>query len=274
SPSHSQTNFTDDHTYDDSAGEGTFAYVIATGVNIKHPEFEGRASHGFDVVNGREPMRYWNPHGTMVASALAAKTYGVAKKASIIDVRVVKNTKFVDECHVLQGFQWTVRHITGTRGRMSTSVINLRIAFLRSDAINDAFDAAYGAGLLIVAAAGNRNMEVVRFSPASEPSIITVGAVDENDVGSQWGYGFGSNFGLGIDIFAPGTDVPVVGTHGVEPMSGTSTAAPLVAGLALYLKAKEGLETRKDTVDRLLEISGKGIVKDARGSPTRLAYLG
>jgi subtilisin family serine protease len=84
--SHRAENSTE-YIYDDSAAEGTFAYVVDSGIRWSHEEFEGRASFGYNAVNGSENVDRTG-HGTHVASILAGKTYGVAKKATVIDVKV------------------------------------------------------------------------------------------------------------------------------------------------------------------------------------------
>lgn len=84
----------DEYVYDETAGEGTTAYVLDSGIQTTHEEFEGRASFGFNARLGTYTPPYRNNsdrtgHGTHVAAIIAGKTYGVAKKAKIIDVHVM-----------------------------------------------------------------------------------------------------------------------------------------------------------------------------------------
>jgi oryzin len=258
--------------YDETAGEGTFAYVIEFGFDVDHPEFEDRASRGFDKAGPSQNMQ----HGTAVAGLIASKTFGVAKRASLIDVRLRRYAYgSTDDCEIIQALDWAVRDITW-HGRLDKSVINHSMGGPRNKELNDAWDGAYDAGVLVIVAAGNENQNVDKYSPASEPSMITVGAVDEHNTRSEWKSWWGpefsdySNYGAGVDIWAPGSNVESVNYVG----DGTSFAAPLVAGLALYLKSKEGLKTPKETTNRIFELSKKGVVKDTKDSPNRLAYLG
>lgn len=83
-----------DYVYDETAGEGTTAYVLDSGIRLGHEEFEGRGIFGFDATLGTTAPPWANNsdrtgHGTHVAAILAGKTYGVAKKAKIIDVQVM-----------------------------------------------------------------------------------------------------------------------------------------------------------------------------------------
>lgn len=75
------------YVYDTSAGQGTYGYVVDTGINTAHVEFEGRASLGYNAVSG-VAFQDTNGHGTHVAGTIASKTYGVAKKAQVIAVKV------------------------------------------------------------------------------------------------------------------------------------------------------------------------------------------
>lgn len=88
----------DEYVYDETAGEGTVAYVLDSGIQKTHEEFEGRASFGFNAITGSTTPPWSNisdksGHGTHVAATIAGKTYGVAKKAKIIDVKVMSFTQ-------------------------------------------------------------------------------------------------------------------------------------------------------------------------------------
>lgn len=84
--SHTAPNFTD-YVYDEAAGAGTYAYVIDTGVNAAHVEFEGRASLGYNAYPDSEFVDRQG-HGTHTAGTIASRAYGVAKKTNLISVKV------------------------------------------------------------------------------------------------------------------------------------------------------------------------------------------
>lgn len=90
-----------EYVYDETAGEGTTAYVIDTGIRLSHDEFEGRASFGFNGITNSTTAEGTNSdangHGTHVAGTIAGKTYGVAKKAKVIDVKVFDGSTFYGE---------------------------------------------------------------------------------------------------------------------------------------------------------------------------------
>lgn len=109
-----------------------------------------------------------------------------------------------------------------------------------STAVNAAVAALTKNGIVVVAAAGNENVDAANSSPASAASAITVGAIDAStDARASF-----SNFGASVDIFAPGVNVQSVGITSdtaVKTLSGTSMACPHVTGLAAYLMSLESL---------------------------------
>lgn len=175
----------------------------------------------------------------------------------------------------MDGFSWAVDNITASN-RAAVSVISMSIGGPKSDAFNAAIDAAFGAGVLTVAAAGNSYGDASSTSPASAPSAVTVGAVDVTNAKADF-----SNFGPVLDIFAPGVDVLScwIGENNdeTERLDGTSMATPHVAGLVLYLKSVEGgkLASPEAVTARLTELATKGAVTEGGdGSPNLLAYNG
>ncbi|KAI1470931.1 subtilisin-like protein [Daldinia caldariorum] len=261
------------YCYDESAGAGTYAYVLDSGVLTNNSEFEGRAIKGYNSWTGTESFDDHFGHGTHVAGTIASKTYGVAKKATVVDVKVVRGEGYSTVSHVLDGINWAVHNITSTPGRASKSVINMSLEFSSSRALNRAVNAASFLGILSVVAAGNDGADASAISPASAKSALTVGAVSWDRTRASW-----SNFGRHVDVFAPGVDIPSLwNVEGAEILSsGTSMASPHVAGLVLYLKGlEEGLDWPAKTVARVKELATADVVVDAgSGSPNLLAYNG
>ncbi|CAH0023901.1 unnamed protein product [Clonostachys rhizophaga] len=258
-----------EYIYDDSAAEGTYAYVVDSGIRLSHEEFEGRASFGYNAVNGSENIDRTG-HGTHVASILAGKTYGVAKKTTVIDVKVF-HWGSSSSATIIDGITRAVNDIVANN-RQNVSVLNLSFGGPPQDVLDNAVKNIYNLGILPVCAAGNENVVVSTRSPPRTPECLTVGNVEPSL--RQDG---GSNYGEGVDIFAPGIDV--VGAsrqNDTASMAGTGTsqAAPAVAGLALYFQRLEGLATPDEVINRIIELSTKDVVTEAKGSQNRLAYNG
>jgi oryzin len=174
---------------------------------------------------------------------------------------------------VLDGYNWAVTNITNTPGRKEQAVISMSLGGGRSDAFNAAVQEAYSAGVHTVVAAGNDNANAYNYSPASAPNATTVGAIDIDNNRASF-----SNYGELVDLFAPGVNIKsawYTSNSATNTISGTSMACPHVAGLSLYLRAREGLTTPKSVARRLKELATSGVVQDAgSGSPNLLAYNG
>ncbi|KAI1134325.1 oryzin precursor [Hypoxylon sp. FL0543] len=267
--SHREIDHTD-YVYDSRAGEGTYAYILDTGLLFTHQEFEGRAYPGYNAVEGEFVDDIG--HGTHVAGTIAGKTYGVARKAKLISVKIFAGGRS-SISDLLEGFHWAVRNITSAN-RQEVSVINISAAGWAIEAVNRAVEEAYRLGILTVVAAGNSDSDVQHFSPASAPNAITVGAIGRDYSRSNF-----SNWGALVDIFAPGEAIPsawITNDHDVRSLSGTSMATPHISGLLLYLKSiiPYRMKTPVDSVQELGELATEGVISNARGSKNLLGFNG
>lgn len=215
-------------------------YVLDTGVQQDHPEFGGRvvAAVSFSGGDGSDK----NGHGTHVAGLAASRTYGSSKDAHIVNVQVLDGNGVGKWTNVLRGLAWVVEHYKKSGYKRGVITASLGGGLMR--AINDAFEASVHQGLIAVVAAGNEGRDACEVSPASARLAITVGSVDQNNRISPF-----SNYGKCVDIYAPGERV-VSTLHGnrTTAMSGTSMAAPLVAGVVamnvFHAKDYAWVETR------------------------------
>ncbi|EWZ28200.1 peptidase S8/S53 domain-containing protein [Fusarium oxysporum Fo47] len=254
--------------YDTTTKAGINVYVLDTGIRTTHKEFSGRAVWGANFVPG-SPNRDENGHGTHVAGTIGGKTFGVAKNCNLIAVKVCDKNGQTTASMGLQGLQWAVNHAK-SKGLAKKSVINISITGDYSAAANSFIKAATDAGLTIVVSAGNKGDDASFYSPSSAPSAITVGASDADDWRTPW-----SNFGSSVDIFAPGTGILSswhLSDSSSRYLSGTSMAAPHVAGLAAYFFSNERIEGYAAVTRRILDAAIKDSVIDAMGSSNRLAY--
>lgn len=142
----------------------------------------------------------------------------------------------------------TARNLTGK------ALINMSVGGSFSTALNTAIAKVTAAGITVIVAAGNDDVDASSDSPASAPSAITVGAIDQStDKKASF-----SNFGASVDIMAPGVSVLSVGITSITAtsvLSGTSMACPHMTGMAAYLMALEGLTTSAAIVARMKYVS-------------------
>ncbi|KAI1844127.1 hypothetical protein JX265_013768 [Neoarthrinium moseri] len=217
------------YTYDDSAGEGTCAYIVDTGIDTTHPEFEGRAEFLANYADNDDTDG--QGHGTHVAGTVGSVTYGVAKKTKLFAVKVLDSSGEGTNSQVLSGMDFVVDDAQGREDCPNGIVVNMSLGGQVSSAINQAAAAIVEAGLFLAVAAGNEAADASTSSPASEESVCTVGATDIDDQLAEY-----SNFGKLVDILAPGTDIESTWLDGkTNTISGTSMASPHIAGLAAYL---------------------------------------
>lgn len=227
----------------DSDGTGVTAYVVDTGTRGTHQDFGGRVTSGWngtgDPGGGNSDC---HGHGTHVAGTVAGATYGVAKNATIVPIRVLTCSGAGDFSTVIQGIEWAItHHQAGT-----PAVMNMSLGGGAYDPIDAAVASAVADGIVVVAAAGNSNTDACTSSPARAPTAITVGATDSADAKASF-----SNFGSCLDIWAPGVGVASAyrtSDTSVTTMSGTSMAAPHVAGaVARLLSANSALTVNEVT---------------------------
>ncbi|EGX91264.1 alkaline serine protease Alp1 [Cordyceps militaris CM01] len=257
------------YIYDSTAGQGAYAYVVDSGVNIGHVEFEGRATRGYNAAGGEDVDTLG--HGTHVSGTIASKSYGVAKKASIVSVKVFSG-RTADTSVILDGYNWAVNDIVAKR-RQTRSVINLSLGGPASTAFDSAVASAYNQGVLTVVAAGNENQDSRNVSPARAPQAITVAAVGATWARWVWNAQQGSNYGTPVDIYAPGEDVLstwIGSTTATNTITGTSMASPHIAGLAIYLAVLENLNTPAAVTNRIKALGTANKVTGNVGSTVNL----
>ncbi|QRV77511.1 Serine protease [Ceratobasidium sp. AG-Ba] len=241
------------------SGSGVDVYVIDTGVNTAHVDFGGRARWG--ATFGGYQNRDGHGHGTHIAGTIAGKRYGVAKAASIIAVKVLNDDNKGSMSDVIAGVNWATRQAlaSGRPSVLSISIGSDEPHLPTDQAVNNAVKL----GMHVVVSAGNKNVDCKNQSPARAQDVITVGATNINDARWVWSATSGSNFGPGVDIFAPGeyiTSTWIGSTTATNRITGTSMATPHVSGLIAYLLAVEGRRTPANMRLRLKQLAPDGIL--------------
>ncbi|MFE6849025.1 S8 family serine peptidase [Streptomyces sp. NPDC057686] len=255
------------YTYADSAGQGVTAYVIDSGVRITHQEFGGRAAYGYDVIDGDNIADDGNGHGTHVAATIAGTSYGAAKKANIVAVRVLDNTGSGTSSGTIAGIDWVTQHAA------KPAVVNMSLAGGANPALDSAVRNSIAAGITYAVAAGNSNTDVSGFSPSRVSEAITVGATASSD--ARAGY---SNYGGGLDLFAPGSGITsawMTSDTAVATISGTSMATPHVTGAAALYLAAHPTSTPAQVAAALTSAATPDlVVSPGTNTPNRLLYVG
>ncbi|KAG6038973.1 hypothetical protein E4U41_003428 [Claviceps citrina] len=220
------------YTYDDSAGAGTCAFVIDTGVEASHPQFEGRAKF-LKNFSGDGQNTDGNGHGTHVCGTIGSQKYGVAKKTKIFGVKVLDASGSGTNSGVIAGMDFVAKEAR-SQSCPKGIVVNMSLGGSKSSAVNQAAAAITKAGLFLAVAAGNDGDDASDYSPASAESACTVGATTKTDTLATY-----SNVGPMVDILAPGSNILSTWVGGqTNTISGTSMASPHVAGIAAYFLGK------------------------------------
>ena len=256
-------------TYDDGdlQGANTKSYVVDSGIDPSNTDFEGRVATGYDAVQDGLGSGDCNGHGTHVAGTIGSKTFGVAKKTTLIPVRVLDCAGSGLYSSVIAGLNW----IAGNYIPGEPAVVNMSLGGPASSTLDEAVNNLISKGLSVVVAAGNDNLNACDYSPARTPDAITVGATNTDDSRASY-----SNFGSCLDIFAPGTSIPStwLGVNYYAILSGTSMAAPHVAGVIVrFLAQYRGLTPAQVTKSIKTSSTKNLVTSGGTGSPNRLVYL-
>jgi cerevisin len=247
------------YLYAEDGGEGVDAYVIDTGTYVDHVDFEGRATWGKTIPQGDEDED-GNGHGTHCSGTIAGKKYGVAKKANVYGVKVLRSSGSGTMSDVVKGVEWAAEaHIKKTKAAKAGkakgfkgSVANMSLGGGSSRTLDLAVNAAVEAGIHFAVAAGNDNADACNYSPAAAENAVTVGASTLTDERAYF-----SNYGKCTDIFAPGLNILstwIGSEYAVNTISGTSMASPHIAGLLAYYVS---LQPSSDSAYAVAEITPK-----------------
>ncbi|MCW3052257.1 MAG: putative serine protease [Chthonomonadales bacterium] len=217
-----------------ATGAGIIVAVLDTGATYTHPDLVGHYLPGYnvlapntlpwDVADG--VLNYEVGHGTMVAGIIAR----VAPKATILPIRVLNGDGSGTLFNLVKGIHYANTH--GAR------VLNMSFnCSVKSGALNDALDESETMGVMLIASAGNDNLEQ-GVLPAVSHGSIAVGAVEANNTKSPY-----SNYGSFVRVVAPGSNIRSTFVDGgYATWSGTSFAAPFVsAEVALVLSVSPSL---------------------------------
>jgi Tol biopolymer transport system component len=250
-----------------NAGAGVNVYVIDGGIRLTHQEFGGRAAFAYDNVGDGRNGNDCNGHGTHVAGIIGGNTYGVAKGAKLWSVRVLNCSNQGAATQVIAGIDWVTGH------NVKPAVANLSFASIINGNItmDTAVRNSIASGVTYVVAAGNGGFDAGTRSPARVAEAITVAASDASDTRASF-----SNIGSVVDVFAPGVDIVSAGVTDdtiTTLRSGTSSAAPFVAGVAArYLSANPQASPAAVSQSITSNATPNKLADAGAGSPNLLLY--
>jgi type VII secretion-associated serine protease mycosin len=221
-----------ERAWDITKGSGdVIIATVDTGVDMRHPEFQGKLVQGYNVLNGSNNPNDDNGHGTHVAGIIAARTNngegvaGMNWNSKIMAVKGIGADGSGSSLDIAQGIVWAADH--------GASVINMSVGnYHPSSALHDAIQYAYSKDVVMVAASGNDNTAQPSY-PAAYPEVMSIAAVDSGGKRASF-----SNYGSQVDIAAPGVDIPstyIMSDYAA--LSGTSMACPHAAGLAGLIRS-------------------------------------
>ncbi len=257
---------TNSFTYANLAPDVT-AYVIDSGINIHHPEFyNGRARYGWDFV-GNDPIADdCLGHGTHVAGIIGGTTFGVAKQAKLVALKVLCGSGTAPVSAVVAAVNW----VTSYAVRPAVANISL-VGGSVIPALDTAIANSIAQGISYTIAAGNSNSSACNFTPARVPTAITVAATTNTDSRASF-----SNYGPCVDLLAPGQSITSawIPSSATATISGTSTSAPHAAGAAaLYLQVNPNA-TPQQVRDALVTNATPNVIAPppGTGTPNLLLY--
>ncbi|WP_455835445.1 S8 family serine peptidase [Pseudarthrobacter siccitolerans] len=252
-----------------ASGTGVTAYVVDTGVLASHADFGGRVAAGWSAVADGLGSSDCNGHGTHVAGSVAGSTYGAAKGATVVPVRVLDCNGSGYNSDVVAGLDWVAAHHTAG----TPAVANLSLGGGASTAVDAAIQAVINDGVTAVVAAGNSAVDACNSSPARVPAAVTVAASDSADRQASF-----SNFGSCVDLYAPGvgiTSTYYTSATATASMSGTSMASPHAAAAAALLLSQNPALTPSQVAATLTSSATAGVITGATsGTPNRLLFAG
>lgn len=247
-------------------------YIIDTGIDINHPEFEGRAEWLANFAGDNEDFD-GNSHGTFCAGLVASKSYGSCRDAKLFAVKVLDASGSGTLSGVIKGVEFAYKRHTqlSKTSQGIRSVVSMSLGGGYSQALNMAVESCLRNSntFYIAVAAGNENRIACKTSPASAKGVITVMAMGNDDTRAYF-----SNFGKCADIYSPGVDILSTIPNGTAVYSGTSMSTPILVGIINhYLHQFENVNMEQ-LKEKILNDSTKDIIDgNPENTPNKLVYL-
>lgn len=276
-------------------GQGVHVFIIDTGLYAQHQDFAGRVGAGSDATGangGTDDCGSWS-HGTHVAAIAAGTRFGVAKGAILHPVRVSSCPLNLTLSSLVTAFDWIAQQHTTTLTGPAVASMSINSALPEftdpMQPLGLAIQGALNAGVLVIESAGNQAADACAWS-TNVPGALIVGGSDELDTPWERRAGdpnfngwcppdCGSNTGSCVSVFAPAAHI-VSAWFGMTPstqntcrLSGTSMAAPAVAGVAALYLQQNPSSTPAQTKAALLARARPVITQAPTGTTNKLVTV-
>jgi subtilisin family serine protease len=253
-----------DHSYTTTAtGAGVTIYVLDSGIDAAHPQFEGRAQFVLNTVDAVD--RDCDGHGTVVAGIAASRDFGVAREAQVRAVKVLDCTGAGTLSSLLAGIDYVATNA------QAPAVAVMSWSYGPSEVLLSAVAGLVGQGVFVASSAGNSGADDCTVAPRAFPGVLVVANSTKDDQRAT-----SSSIGACVDLYAPGTSIrSTVPGGGTASYSGTSMAAPHAAGVAALYKQVNG-DVTSTVIERwILDHATPGVIRgETDGTPNLLLNTG
>jgi len=210
--------------YFQSAGSNVDVYVIDTGIYLEHLEFGGRAVFGINIID--QDNTDCNGHGTSVAGVAGGRTYGVAKKATLVSVKTMGCSGSGTIAAVVAGINFVTKQYVDTQ---RPSVATLAIGASRNQLLDEAVKGSVAIGVNYAVPGGSAGADACNYSPSGIEEALVAASSTQDDRRSSY-----SSWGKCIDVFAPGDSIVTayIGSiNETRSFTGTTWPSAFVAGV-------------------------------------------
>mmetsp|Transcript_22651 Transcript_22651/g.25507 ORF Transcript_22651/g.25507 Transcript_22651/m.25507 type:complete len:494 (+) Transcript_22651:312-1793(+) len=229
-----------DSTVQFSTTNESDVYIIDSGIDRHHIWLEDRCapsdSDHFVAFDDTDDCGFYacdkNTHGTHVSGLVASDLYGYNPNATLHAVKVFNYSGRTTTSVILNGIDWVISY---SSTKSTPASVNMSLGGGYDSQLNSGVAELVANNVNVAVAAGNETSDACSKSPASESTVLTIGATEQDDSMAWF-----SNFGSCVDFFAPGLDiVSTLPNNYVGTKSGTSMATPIVVGFMSAVAASQ-----------------------------------